>query len=129
MKNYRAKLFLLLCVSLVLILSNMAIAQQPPEERTPTNVAGNWTIYSKGSDGQTATKYIELKQDGNTITGHFKGPNQSGGLEGTVNGRHIMFRTKTRDVLTFLGMVDGNSIEGTFNIRGKSGTWEARRAD
>jgi len=129
MKNCPRKFSLLLTAFLVLILANAALAQQPPEERPPVNVAGKWTIYSKDEDGRTATKYIDLKQDGNTITGHFKGPNQSGGLEGTVNGRHIMFRTKTRHVLTFRGMVDGDSIQGKFHILGREGTWEARRAD
>ena len=59
----------------------------------------------------------------------FKGPYQSGGIEGTMNVRHIVFRTKTRNVLTFRGMVDGNTMEGNFGIRGHHGTWEGRRAD
>jgi hypothetical protein len=128
-ENYRKRLLLPLFAFLVLILGNVAMAQQPPGEEPPANVAGKWTIYSKGEDGKTATQSIEVSQDGGTITGHFKGPNQSGGLEGTMNGRHILFRTKTPEVLTFRGTVDGNSIEGTFDIRGKKGTWEARRPD
>ena len=51
----------------------------------------------------SATKYVEIKQNGNQLTGHFKGPNQSGGIEGTINVHHIVFRTKTRKVLTFRG--------------------------
>ena len=92
-------------------------------------MAGKWTIYSKSDDGKTATQYIDLEQNGNTLSGHFKGPYQSGGIEGTMNVRHILFRTKTRNVLTFRGMVDGNTMEGTFGIHGHHGTWEARRPD
>jgi hypothetical protein len=106
-----------------------AQAQQPPPEHPPANVAGKWTIYSKSADGNTATKYIDLQQKGNMLSGHFKGPFQSGGLEGTVNGNHIAFRTKTRNVFHFRGRVNGDQIEGTFNTRGMSGTWEARRSD
>lgn len=100
MRNFSAaSLFLLLPFS-CLSASRLALAQRPPAERPPANVAGKWTIYSKAADGETATKYIELKQDGYKITGHFKGPNQSGGLEGTVEEQHIVFRTKTRWVLS-----------------------------
>jgi hypothetical protein len=115
---------LLLCAA-----GNAALGQQLPQERPPADVVGKWTIYSKSDDGKTATQYIDLEQNGNTLSGHFKGPYQSGGIEGTMNVRHILFRTKTRNVLTFRGMVDGNTMEGTFGIRGHHGTWEARRPD
>jgi hypothetical protein len=36
-----------------------------------------------------------------------------------------MFRTKTRNVLTFRGMVDGDSMQSTFGIRGVHGEWQA----
>lgn len=127
MKNQKT-LFALLAF-LMLLVANTAVSQQLPAERPPVNVAGNWTIYSKSDDGNTSTKYIQLKQNGTAITGHFKGPNQSGGLEGTVDARHIVFRTKTRNVLTFRGMVNGDSIQGTFGIRGVHGTWQATRTN
>ena len=107
-------------------------AQQPPADEPPANVAGNWSIYTKSEDGNTSTKSVELKQDGTKLTGHFKGPNQSGGIEGTINGRHIVFHTKTRAVLTFRGQVDGDSMHGNFGVHGEHinmhGDWEGRRA-
>jgi hypothetical protein len=113
----------------LLLTGQAAVAQQLPQEHPPANVAGNWIIYTKGDDGKTGTHYVDLVQNGNTLTGHFKGPNQSGGLEGTMNFRHILFKTKTRNVLTFRGMVDGNTMQGTFGINGQHGTWQGRRAD
>ena len=114
---------------LLLIAGNAAVAQQLPQDRPPADVAGNWVIYTKGDNGKTGTHTVTLIQNGSTLTGHFKGPNQSGGIEGTINVRHIVFKTKTRNVLTFRGMVDGNSMQGNFGIRGQHGTWQARRAD
>jgi hypothetical protein len=129
--------FLLLCLaSLLFIVNNVALAQQPPPPQQPADVAGNWTIYAHDPEGGTSTKYVELKQNGTVITGHFKGPNQSGGLEGTINEQHIVFRTKTRYVLTFRGRVEGNrvqgrvegtSITGTFHTRNGTGQWQASR--
>ena len=127
MKAYKTGLIL---ISFALLLSNAphrALAQAAPPEPTLANVEGNWAIYSKDWDGKTATKSVQLKQNGNQLTGHFKGPNQSGGIEGTVNGKHIVFRTKTRNVLTFRGMVDGNTMHGTWGIHGRPGEWSATR--
>jgi hypothetical protein len=125
MKNMLLALF----AFALLVIGQATVAQQIPQERPAADVAGKWIIYTKGDDGKTGTHYVDLVQNGNTLTGHFKGPNQSGGLEGTMNVRHILFRTKTRNVLTFRGMVDGNTMEGTFGVRGLHGTWQGRRAD
>jgi hypothetical protein len=107
-------------------------AQQVPTEDQPVNVTGNWTIYSKSDNGRTEEKSVQIEQKGSTLTGHFKGPNQSGGIEGTINGKHIVFHTKTRNVLTFRGQVQGDEIHGTWGIHGEKikpmqGEWEGRR--
>ncbi|MFY9801941.1 MAG: hypothetical protein WA211_15510 [Candidatus Acidiferrales bacterium] len=129
MKNYRSKSLLLLPALLLIMVTSVSLAQQPPTEQPPDNVAGNWTIYAKDPDGGTSTKYIQIKQDGTQLTGHFKGPHQSGGLEGTINVHHIVFRTKTRDVLTFRGKVEGDKMSGDFGNRGRHGEWEAVRTN
>ncbi|MGB2635917.1 MAG: hypothetical protein WAM58_18455 [Candidatus Acidiferrum sp.] len=130
MRNFYAKSLLLFLSLLFLSATHLSLAQQPPPEQPPDNVEGKWTIYSKNVDnGKTATKYIELKQNGNELTGHFKGPNQSGGLEGTINVHHIVFRTKTRNVLTFRGRVDGDKMSGEYGIHGEHGEWQAVRSN
>jgi hypothetical protein len=124
----RTRLFhLAALIALLLALAGRARAQEPLPSAAPVNVEGKWTISAKNPEGTVDTKYVELKQNGNQITGHFKGPNQSGGLEGTVNNRHIVFRTKTRQVLTFRGQVNGDIIEGTFHTRRGTGEFRAVR--
>lgn len=134
----RAPRYLALCCTLVVACSCACPQTPPPDDQTPANVAGKWTIYPKGPTGLTGTKSIDLKQDGNALSGHFKGPNQSGGLEGTIERRHIVFHTKTRNVLTFRGRVEGErvngviqatSISGTFHDNKGTGTWQAVRSD
>jgi len=130
MKNHSSKLLTLSFLLLFVILSSVSLAQEPPAEQPPDDVAGKWTIYSKNvNNGGSATKYVEIKQNGNQLTGHFKGPNQSGGIEGTINVHHIVFRTKTRNVLTFRGKVEGNKMSGEYGIHGEHGQWEAVRSD
>ncbi len=69
---------LVLYFALAVLAGSFAFAQQPPAQQQPANAAGKWTLYCKDPNGSTSTKYLELEQKGNVITGHFKGPNQSG---------------------------------------------------
>ena len=72
----------------------------------PANVAGTWTFKVTGDSGN-AEQTIVIKQDGTKITGTFKGPRQSGTIDGTV---------------------DGDTMKGTLAARGKTGDWTATRA-
>lgn len=116
MRKHNAKL-VLLCLFLVAV-RNIAVAQEPP-----ANVAGNWTIHSKGPDGRRRTQIMQLTQQDGVITGHYEGPGQKGELEGTIQQQHILFRTKTHTVLTFRGRVDGPRVEGRVQGRTISGTY------
>jgi len=113
-----------------------AWSQQAPSQGLPANVTGRWTLYCNDPNGSTSAKFLDLQQEGTTIKGHFKGPNQSGGVEGTINEQHLVVRTKTRDVLVFRGRVDGPRVDGavqgstfngTFHDRGGTGTFQGQR--
>ena len=127
------------CGLLPLAIVIAGIKTAPPPDEPPANVAGKGRIYPTSADGKTATKYIDLKQDGEKLSGHFKAPNQSGGRAGTVEDNHIgsrlrgrllpgaktretfspdqsMLHTKTGNVFTFRGHLDGDRMRGTFGI-------------
>jgi hypothetical protein len=123
-KNHNVKFFLLCFVLLLVAVSNTTVAQAVPQD-PPADVSGKWTIYSRNTHGEEETKFIEILQEGNVITGPFQGPNQSGPLSGTINQPHILFRTEIRNLLTFRGRVDGprtdgrvigRTIQGTFHL-------------
>jgi hypothetical protein len=106
-----------------LIFCRITLAQQPPD-----NVQGDWTIYStRVNDGAVEIKHVQIAQYGNHITGYFEGPVQSGPIEGEVHGHHIRFNTVTRNVLHFSGDVFGDTMSGTYGIRGKHAPWQATR--
>jgi hypothetical protein len=123
MKRYCYGL-LLLCFGLML--GGVVLAQAPPPQQVPANAAGNWTLYCKDPNGGTSTKYLELQQKGSVISGHFKGPNQSGGVEGTIDVQHLVVKTKTREVLVFRGRVDGPRVEGVVQGNTFNGNFHAR---
>lgn len=139
MQKQASRLIWLCCV-LLLVVGNFGVAQEPPppSNQAPANIAGKWIIYANDPNGTTSTKYIDLKQDGEKLSGKFKGPYTSGALEGTIQERHMVFKTKTRHVMTFRGRVEGEKVDGIIQgtkITGKFhapkgvGTFEAVRAN
>ena len=130
--------FFVVCLGWMVWAGSAALGQQPPAQQAPANVAGKWTLYCKDPNGTTSAKYLDLQQEGSVIKGHFKGPNQSGGVEGTIDEQHLVVRTKTRNVLTFRGRVEGprvqgvvqgNTFNGTFHDRGGTGSFQGQRSN
>jgi hypothetical protein len=113
--------FAWLCLWALLVASGIALAGEEP-----ASVRGTWKITATGESG-SANQTIILKQDGNKITGTFKGPRQSGSLEGMVDGNRITFHVNARVSLDYKGTVAGDSMNGTMTAKGKSGEWTARR--
>lgn len=112
----------------VIVLALMLICGEALAQRAPVNVTGSWTIYSTSlEDGATVVKHLEIAQDGNQITGYFEGPDQSGPINGEIDGHHIHFVTVTRNVMNFRGEVIGNTITGTYILHGRHAQWRAQR--
>jgi hypothetical protein len=131
MKNYCSKMSLLLPMVLLLITaSGLAMAQQQQSEQPPDNVSGNWTIYANNIEkAGSSLKTVQITQNGNIISGRFKGPHQSGKFQGWVNVHHIEFSTDTREVLTFRGEIQGNIMSGLYGINGRHAEWHAERTN
>lgn len=117
-------------IAVVLSMYASAAQQNSADNGRPDDVRGNWTIYSKDvKDNKIVKKYVTLHQNGNHLSGHFKGPNQQGGIDGWINGHHIVFSTKTKNVLTFRGQVNGNTMSGMYGIHGRHAEWTAEKTD
>jgi hypothetical protein len=127
MRRSCTKLLILLTVSLLGVARHVSSAQEGPP---PDNIAGNWTIYANNIDKPgSSLKTVQISQNGSILTGHFKGPNQSGKLQGWVNVHHVEFSTDTRTVLTFRGQIQGNTMSGMYGINGRHGEWHAERTN
>ena len=64
------------------------------------------------------------------ISGTFKGPRQSGTIDGTVAGNNIMFHVTAKMPLDYKGTIsdDTTKMQGTFEGDGKTGDWNASRS-
>jgi Protein of unknown function (DUF3300) len=97
------------------------------KHRTTSTVTGSFIRRTNAENGEVVVKHVQIAQFGTRITGHFDGPNQSGTIDGVVNGRRIRFSTATREVLHFGREIFGDTMNGSYGIRGKHASWEAIR--
>lgn len=95
-------------------------------------VTGTWAVTIETPQG-TGTPTLILKQEGEKITGTYKGRMGESKVEGTLKGNEIklQFTLKFQDqevAITYAGRAEKESMKGTaqFGEFG-SGTWTAKR--
>lgn len=97
-------------------------------------VAGEWKFTVESPNG-TGTPTVTFKQDGETLTGTYKGRLGELPLNGTIKGNDIKFSVKAsiqgQDLqIDYAGEVSGDSMKGKVNFGGMAeGTFTGKRAD
>ena len=98
----------------------------------PAKVAGRWNVALEiGSI--TGRPTLELKQDGEKLTGTYRGRYGASALEGTVKENKIAFSVTINaegqpTVGNFAGDVEGDKMSGVVEFEGAGeGTWSAAR--
>jgi hypothetical protein len=87
-----------------------------------TSVAGDWSLTIQSPTG-TRTVPLTLKQDGEKITGMFKGPQGELPVEGTLVGNELKFafaipiQGQSLDI-SMTGKVEGEAVNGTAQFGG-----------
>jgi hypothetical protein len=81
-----------------------------------TNVSGNWKLTFETQNG-AANPSVVLKQDGEKLTGTYKGRFGESPLEGAVKGKEIKFTVKVNAqgqefLLEYAGAVEGDTMKG-----------------
>jgi hypothetical protein len=81
-----------------------------------TNVSGNWKLTFETPNG-AANPSVVLKQEGEKLTGAYKGRFGEFPLEGAVKGKEIKFTVKVNAqgqelLLEYAGTVEGDAMKG-----------------
>jgi hypothetical protein len=123
-------------VAIAVVMTAIALSAQTPSPAPPkpVSVAGKWNMTLELSIG-TATPTLDLKQDGEKITGTYTGRYGTSQLQGTLKGRVLEFAFQIdadgqAATMSFRGEVaaDAESISGQATIEGLGdATWTARR--
>jgi hypothetical protein len=93
------------------------LATAPVFAAETAKVAGEWTLTVESPNG-TRTPTASFKQDGENLTGTYKGAFGESALKGTIKGNDIKFTvsisTPNGDLaVDYSGTVDGDSMKGT----------------
>lgn len=97
-----------------------------------TDVSGAWDMTVE-SDTGAGDALVTFRQDGQDLTGTYKGRMGESALTGSIRDTSIQFSVtlRFRDItftVTYRGKVEGDGMQGTADFgEGKSGTWRARR--
>ncbi|HYN07528.1 MAG TPA: hypothetical protein VES67_09075 [Vicinamibacterales bacterium] len=121
-------------VGLLAVIGAVGLAAQEAPKAPAPSIAGKWTL-TLVTENFTATTALELKQEGEKITGTYTGRYGSFPLEGTLKGRALQFAFTmnadgTPTAMSFVGEVapDNQTMKGKATL-GEMGeaTWTAAR--
>lgn len=109
-KRFRLEIIMAAVLALSVILVPAASAADN------ANVNGEWAITVETPNG-TGTPTVTFKQDGENLTGTYKGRLGETGLKGTIKGNDIKFTITVnfqgQDLaIEYSGTVDGDSMKG-----------------
>jgi hypothetical protein len=96
------------------------------------DVTGTWDL-SVSSESGSGDAVLVLKQEGQDVSGTYKGRMGEAPVSGSVNGNRIRFmvRLHFRDMsfaVSYSGTVQGDRMEGSVDFGdGRTGTWKAVR--
>lgn len=112
--------------SALVVLAFLALAATMAAERTPSNVAGTWDVKVTGDTGNI-DQTIVFTQDGDKLGGTFKGPRQTGTVDGVMDGNNIKFKVNGRVPINYTGTVLGDTMSGRLAAQGKTGSFTGHR--
>jgi hypothetical protein len=104
-----------------------------PASAQSAGVTGDWELTINSPQGSRTAK-ASLKQDGEKLTGAFKGPSGELPIQGTVKGKEVKltYTVKFQDQdlpITMTGQVDGDAMKGDADFGGfAQGDWSGKRA-
>jgi hypothetical protein len=107
----------------------MASTSAPP---VGANVTGTWEFAVETAQGSGSPTFT-FSQDGEKLTGQYKGAFGEGPVEGTVKGAAIDFVVKVNAqgqevIVSYTGTIEKDGMKGTVKLgEFGSGTWTAKR--
>lgn len=112
-----------------------ASGQPAAQERSTSasaDISGAW-VFTVETDQGSGSPTFTFKQEGEKLTGTYKGLFGEAPLEGTVKGKEVKFSFKVdaqgvEAVISYSGAIEGSSMKGTAKLGDLgSGTWTAKR--
>jgi hypothetical protein len=92
------------------------------------DVSGTWNVEIE-IGGQTGTPVFTFKQEGEKLTGKYKGQFGEADVTGTLKGNAIEFSFETQGAkIVYKGTVDKDTMKGQADYAGQAmGDWKAKK--
>jgi hypothetical protein len=92
------------------------------------DVSGTWNVEIELA-GQTGTPVFTFKQEGEKLTGKYKGQFGEADVTGTLKGNAIEFSFETQGAkIVYKGTVDKDTMKGQADYAGQAmGDWKAKK--
>ena len=125
---------LTLCCLFAIVLMLVPIGMAAARASDKVDVTGTW-IFEVETDQGSGSPAFTFKQDGEKLTGTYKGAFGEAQLQGTVKGNSIDFSFKIsgqgmEGVANYTGTVDKDTMKGKLKLGDfASGTFTAKRQD
>jgi hypothetical protein len=102
-------------IAIAIVMTASSTGAQSKETKS-ANVTGNWKITLETPNGP-GTPSVTFKQEGDALTGTYKGRMGEAPLKGTVKGNEINFSIKVNAQgnelqIDYSGTVDGDTMKG-----------------
>lgn len=91
-----------------------ALSQDATQENPATaNLSGTWQMSWTARNGNQRQATVQIKQNGNQLSGKFEGARGSTSIRGNLQGNQVTLNVKMRKrQVAFTGTVDGNKMSG-----------------
>ena len=91
-------------------------------------MTGTWDVEIE-INGQTGTPVFTLKQDGDKLTGKYKGQFGEADVTGTVKGSDVEFAFEAQGAkIVYTGTVEKDTMKGKADYAGQAtGEWKAKK--
>ena len=105
------------------------------QEGVKVDVSGTWLMSVETPNGASSASFT-FKQEGEKLSGQYKGMFGEAPVTGKVQGREVEFSIKvefqsTELTITYTGVVEGGEMKGDVAVRGGGqelkGTWTGKR--
>jgi hypothetical protein len=116
-----------LALGLILVAAGLVTAAIAADEKV--DVTGTWEVEIEIA-GQTGTPSFTFKQDGDKLTGTYKGQFGESDIKGTVKGKDVEWSFEGQGAkVTYTGtVVDKDNMKGKADYAGQAeGTWKAKK--
>ncbi len=107
------------------VIASPAPQDSAQEGHAAPNLSGNWQMSWTAGNGSQRQVTMEMKQDGNKLSGKFETERGSASLQGSLEGNQVSFSVQMpRRQASFTGTVDGDKMSGKTE---QGASWTATR--